>query len=270
MYNLYIRGARGTSTMCGQKFLKYGGHTTCFSVHTSEGTIVIDAGSGIVNLDKDLHTRHDHRNITMMFTHFHLDHIVGLPSFSPLYDKSATISMMADSRRTDNWKQTLTTFMSKPYWPVKLGETQAKLEFKDLPTDSSSIELYGLKISWFKVPHPQQSLSFKIDSGTTKTIVATDVEYPSNKIDPEFIKFCENADHLIFDSQYTEEEYQCFKGWGHSTWETGAKICKAASVKQFILFHHLPDRTDDEIDAIVAKARSEFKETVAARPNMML
>jgi phosphoribosyl 1,2-cyclic phosphodiesterase len=270
MFTFVIRGTRGTSTMCGKNFLRYGGHTTCFSVHSSEGTIVIDAGSGIVNLCRDIQQHKGNHDITMLFTHFHLDHIIGLPSFLPLYEKESKISIMADPRRPENWKQTLTTFMSKPYWPVKLGETQSALEFKDLPVDIGSMTVYGLRISWFRVPHPQQSLSFKIEDGTKSIVVATDVEYECGKADPAFINFCKNCDHLIFDSQYTEDEYKHFKGWGHSTWNTGVSIAKSASAKQLVLFHHLPDRTDDEIDSIVKEARNVFPVTEAAHPNMTL
>lgn len=207
--------------------------------------------------------------IYLLFTHFHIDHVVGLPCFSPLYDKNAQIKIMADPKRETDWKKTLGNFMAKPYWPVRLGDVDAVISLQDLPKDTQSLELCGTRISWFRVPHPQSCLAYRIETTTFTVIVATDVEYRSDTLDPRFVDFCKNADFLIFDAQYLPEEYPRHAGWGHSTWETAVKLADKTQPRKLILTHHAPERTDEAIDGLVAKARRIYANTDGAAPNMI-
>lgn len=270
VFKFVIRGTRGSMPACGRDYVKYGGNTTCFSIQTDGGLIIFDAGTGILHVANDLAGFPEMPSITMFFTHFHMDHVIGLPRFDPLYSKQTTISIMADHHRGGDWKKTLRTFMGKPYWPVGLGECDAVMKLEDLPAEQDGMELYGVRISWFHVPHPQQCLAYRVEMPGNVVVIATDVEYDANRIPPDFIEFCRNADFLVYDTQYTPEEYAAHRGWGHSTWETGARIAGQAEVGRLILSHHAPDRKDREIDRIAEDAKKVFSRSIAATENMVL
>lgn len=255
--------------VCGRDFLKYGGKTTCLSVKTDEGMIIFDAGTGILNITKDLSKCSEVLPSTLFFTHLHLDHIMGLPSFRPLYEQAKTI-IIADPNRDEDWQAALQAFMNKPYWPVALDELDSDTEMRNIPLDKSHLDVYGVEISWFRAMHPQQCLVYKVEMPDKSVVIATDVGYSQEEIDPAFINFCRGADCLIYDSQFTPDEYAAHSKYGHSTWQAGVKVVKEAGVSQLILTHHSPSRKDSEIDQIVEVAQREFPETVAAAENMTL
>ncbi|MDD4872195.1 MAG: MBL fold metallo-hydrolase [Kiritimatiellae bacterium] len=270
MQEVTIQGARGTIPACGDEFKRYGGNTTCYSLRTDKGIIIFDAGTGISHVKREIAHLGKTLPITLFFTHFHMDHVIGFPCFDPLYDKNARINIMADPRRRDNWKSTLKTFMGKPYWPVGLGETDIKMTLKDIPVSRDAMDVYGARVSWLSVPHPQQCLAYRIEAAGKTTIIATDIEYDLETIQTSFINFCRGADFLIFDAQYTPEEYEFHKGWGHSTWQVGARVAACAGIGRLILTHHAPARTDNELNRIIKNARNEFASTDIAMENMVL
>lgn len=270
MWDFVIRGSRGTIQACGAQHLKYGGHTTCFSVATDRGLLIIDAGTGITDVAADIRKRPELPLITLLFTHFHMDHVVGLPVFDPVYNSKAQITIHADPRRKDNWKETLGNFMAKPYWPVGLGDCAADMSLQDLPIDTGSLDRHGIHITWFRVPHPQQCLAYRLDMPGFSVVVATDMEHDTNGVQAAFATFCRAADYLICDAHYTPAEYPSHCGWGHSTWEAAAMIAAKSEVCGLILTHHAPTRPDAEIDAIVDQARKVFPNTAAARDGMVL
>jgi len=270
MWEFAIRGARGTIPACGSEYVRHGGNTTCFSLQTDTELLIIDAGTGIAQLGRELGSLAKLPPTTIFFTHFHLDHVIGLPCFDPVYRKEATITLMADPCRTSNWKETLNTLMGKPYWPVGLGETDATMKLEDLPVKEDRLERAGVKISWMRVPHPQQCLAYRLETPNSVVVIATDMEHDANMVQPAFLDFCRNADFLVCDAQYTPEEYPAHFGWGHSTWQAATLIAKQAKIKQLVLTHHAPTRTDKEVEAIVKAAQTVFPNTIAAAENMKL
>lgn len=268
MNGFVIRGTRGTLPACGYEFLRYGGDTTCFSLETPRGLLVIDAGTGLRHVTQELADRADLPPITVLLTHLHMDHLIGLPSFGPLYSSHAHIQFMADPHREGDWQHALRAFMRKPYWPVGLTEADATLEFTPLPEDRAVLEIYGVRIQWCAVPHPQQCIAYRLDWAGGSIVVATDVEYAADRIPDHFAAFCRNADHLIFDAHFTPAEISQYRGWGHSTWEAGAALARMSGVRQLILTHHSPKRRDQEVDALVESARQAFAATRAACTNM--
>jgi len=263
-YLFSIWGVRGSMSVSGDAYSGYGSHTTCFSLNTPDGLIVIDAGTGITSLFTKPHKELPLPPITLLFTHFHLDHVIGLPVFLPLYNPKAQITVMADASRPDPWRQTLSTIMAAPFWPVPLPQCGAQLTFLDLPPQRS-MTLYGIRISWIPIWHPQQCLSFRFDTPKGSIVVATDREHGQPEMDAAFLAFCRDADALIYDAQYTPDEYPSHHGWGHSTWLEGVDVAKRAGVKELILTHHDRERTDAQEDALIAEAQHCFPNTGGAR-----
>jgi ribonuclease BN (tRNA processing enzyme) len=270
MYEFTIRGTRGTIPACGTQYRIYGGNTTCYSVRTDKGVIIFDAGTGIGHVAAELANSAHAPHITLLFTHFHMDHVVGLPCFEPIYRKKTKINIMADPRRRDKWKHTLKAFMAKPYWPIALVDTEATMSLRDIPVNRDAMDLYGVRISWFRVPHPQQCLAYRIEMPDTSIVIATDVEYDCANIQTSFINFCRGVDYLIYDTHYTPEEYLEHKGWGHSSWRTGTRVAGYAGAGHLVMTHHAPSRTDKELQLIIGEAQDEFRNTILARENLLL
>lgn len=270
MAQFTIRGTRGTMPTCGESCLRYGGNTTCYSIRTGQGMVVIDAGTGISNVVRDKSNGDQLTDITLLFTHFHMDHLMGLPSFEPLHDCDTRLRIRADSHRKSDWKEDLRLFMRKPFWPVGLLEAQADMSLEDLPEDEAGLTIGDVHISWMRIPHPQQCLAYRIELPSQTIVIATDVEYAVSDIDPDFIEFCRGADHLIHDAQYTPDEFHAHRGWGHSTWETAATVAREAGVGDLILTHHDPTRSDDQVEELVCRAGGVFSPTHAASDNMVL
>lgn len=270
MHKFIIRGARGSMPVCRHSILRHGGNTTCFSLQTDKGLIVFDAGTGISSVSRDLASCPATPPITIMFTHFHLDHVIGLPAFSPLYDPRAWINFMGDSSRKDDWPTTLRTLFAKPYWPGSLTASGAGKCFEHLPSDQNFLQIYGARISWCPVSHPQGCLSYKVECDDKVIVIATDHEHTRSDVSEGFLEFCHGADILIYDAMYTPAEYVDHVGWGHGNWQLGVQLALEARVGELILTHHEVTRTDTEIDEIVRQTRKYFPETKAAMENMVL
>ena len=270
MYCFTIHGARGTLPVAGSHFSRYGGHTTCFSLKTRQGLIVVDAGTGINTLSDQLAKAETLPPTTLLFTHFHLDHVIGLPLFKPLYRSQARITLMADPGRPDDWVGALKTLVAPPYWPVRLTHCGARLRFQNLPSTRTSLQLYGVRVSWCPVRHPQQCLAYRFDVPGHSIVIATDHEYGQHRLDDRFLQFCRGATALICDAQYTPRELAAHRGWGHSTWRDAVRIARKAGIEKLVLTHHDRYRTDAQIDTLVREARRYFSRTSAAREGMTL
>jgi ribonuclease BN (tRNA processing enzyme) len=266
-----IHGARGSQPVWGRAFRRYNGNTTCFSLETAEGIVVIDAGTGIASLSGALARRPRVPPITLLFTHFHLDHVMGLSAFAPLSRRDARVTLMGCGAHA-GWRQMLQGVAGRPLWPVELLERGAAVRFATLsqngwagpphrPSAFPSLTLAGVRVSWCPVRHPQECLSYRLERPGFSVVIATDREHGDRRMDRRFLEFCRNADVLVHDAQYTPEEAPRRRGWGHSTWAQAARVAGEAGVRELILTSYDPGRTDTALDAMVAKARREFRAT---------
>lgn len=270
---MFIRcwGARGSIPVSGSRFNKYGGDTACIEIrsHTND-VIVIDAGSGARLLGNAL-LKEEPRTITMLFTHAHLDHLIGFPFFGPLFSSKFTIAMFGPKLNKDSFKSVMSDFLEQPYFPVQIGNSdiRAKLTFKDIRPQSFSIG--SLTVDTIPLSHPRNGgLGYRITEGTKSFVFLTDNElayqHPGGRTFEEYVQFCENADLLIHDAEYTPKEYDNIlalseRPWGHSRYTDALRLAVAAQVKELGLFHHNQRRTDVQIDAIVSKSRLLIKKT---------
>ena len=270
MHKFIIRGTRGSVPVCRRTALKHGGATTCFTLETDSGLIVIDAGTGITSAAGAMPDGTGPLPITILFTHFHLDHLVGLPLFAPLYRSDARVTFMGDPRRDDDWQKTLHTLFAQPYWPTNLTTVAAFKSFENLPVEAGSMELYGIRVSWRPLSHPQGCLAYRLECPDRTIVVATANEHAPSDVSAQLAGFCRGADSLVFDAMYTPAEYETRAGWGHSTWQQAVGLAAEAGVGELILTHHSASRADNEIDGIVAEAREIFPRTRAATENMVV
>ncbi len=259
-----IHGVRGTMPVSGPAF-RYGGRTTCYSLAMPAGLIIVDAGTGLAALGDRLARLAALPPMTLLFTHVHLDHVLGLPLFRPLYRRDADITIRADPRRVESWTAALRGLVAPPFWPLPLDRLGARVRFQALPAGRRRLMLHGAEVSWHPLRHPQQCVAYRLDTAHGAVVVATDHEPGDGPLDRGLESFCRGADLLVADAQYTLAEAAARRGWGHGTWQSCARLAAAAGVRRLLLTHHDRARTDAQVDRLVARARRLFPATRAAR-----
>jgi phosphoribosyl 1,2-cyclic phosphodiesterase len=254
-----VRGSIPTPTAAN---LGYGGNTTCLEVRSPTGVVIIDAGTGIRNLGIALQNEFHNTpcNLTMLLTHFHWDHIQGLPFFVQLYSAANEITFLS-GRRPEEMQEILEGQMSSPYFPVNFELLAAKRRF----VAAEPFRQDQLKIYPFPMNHPQGSCGYRIELDGAAIVHASDLEHGDPHLDGVLREHAQKADLLIIDAQYTPEEYQSKRGWGHSTWLEATRVARECGVRQLVLFHHDPSHDDAQVDEILCCARRNFENTVAAK-----
>jgi phosphoribosyl 1,2-cyclic phosphodiesterase len=193
----------------------------------------------------------------ILLTHYHLDHVEGLPFFHPLYDPANTITLYGFDSEDRSVQEILGTLMGPPYFPIQFSKVPATVNFVRL--DGAPLSFEDLKVSCLKLNHPQGCYAYRLERGNRRIVYATDHEHGNEAMDSDLVRFSDKADYLIYDAQYVPSEYESsHRGWGHSTWYEGVRIARAAGVKTLCLFHHHPMHTDGQVDALVAEARKDL------------
>ncbi|HLU67197.1 MAG TPA: MBL fold metallo-hydrolase [Kofleriaceae bacterium] len=246
--------------------------------------IIIDAGTGIRHLGKELAHREfgeGRGTAHLLISHTHWDHIQGLPFFSPLYTRGNHLHVYARKRDT-HLRAVFASQTEGPYFPVSLDELRADVSFHELG-DSQRFDIGPARVRCTRLNHPWIALAYRIDAGGRSVVYASDTapftdilfehEFianppaPGEPIDPgkaallsamrrSLVDMCRGADLLIYDTQFTPEEYRAKPHWGHSTPDDAIAIAREAEVGTLALYHHAPARSDDELDEILTRYRA--------------
>ena len=253
-------GVRGSFAMSGREFLRYGGNTTSVELVASAGArLLIDLGTGATELAKQLMTGDFGKGrgtLPILLSHTHLDHIQGLPFFTPFFIKGNQIRILGAAPLSGiSLQATLQNQLSPHYSPLNGLENLAAGVSIETITPGTTIALPGFEVVTARVPHGSMwTTAYRITADGRTVTFLSDVEYPS--IDeplPTAIALAHEADLLIHDSMYADEDYERSKGWGHSPARAGVVLAERARAKKLALFHHSPDATDDMIDAVVER-----------------
>ena len=259
-------GVRGTTPVSGRDKVFVGGSTPCASLRSAAGDIlIVDAGTGIRDLGEELLREAGDGGIRvhLLLTHFHLDHIIGLPFFRPMYSPRTMITFYSNEPPAETEKK-LGGLMGGRYFPVDLKDTAARKEFIQVPANPFAVG--AVRVSYCPLIHPQGSIAYKFGEKGKSLVFATDTENPENGIDEQLAAFAWGANGLIYDAMFTPEEYLAGKrGWGHSTWLEGTRIAAAAAVRWLFLSHWNPDGTDRQIKEMIRQAGARFPRTIGAR-----
>lgn len=271
-------GVRGSIASPGGATAGVGGNTSCVEVRCGATRLILDAGTGLRSLGDSLlaeakRTGAPGVEATLLLSHFHWDHIQGIPFFVPAYLPTTRLGILGGVNGVMSLGETLSHQMRAPVFPVRLDELSARLALRDV-RHGESIAVGEANVTAAKLNHPGGVTAYRITHEGRSVVYATDTEHYAC-IDPALVKLASGADLLIYDAQYTPEEYDGVDGpskvgWGHSTFAAGAAVAQAAGVGKLVLFHHDPRRTDTQVEAIEARAQSLFASTVAAREGLRI
>jgi len=266
-------GVRGSTPTPQSENLRYGGNTSCVEVRVNGHIYVFDCGTGFRNLGKQLSQEqavngNGHPiNAHIFLSHFHWDHIQGIPFFSPLYNDRDSSFVFHSSSRTRGLQQALEEQMADPYFPVNMSDMAAHRQFCTIDEGRTTLEGCTVQTKWLN--HPQGCLGFRMETQGKVIVYATDNEPGDPVFDKSVRKLAEGADLLIYDAQYLPEEYAARKqGWGHSHWREAINVVMESGAKELILFHHDPDHSDSCIDSVVKQAREHYPKVRAASEGM--
>ncbi|MCR4907321.1 MAG: MBL fold metallo-hydrolase [Lachnospiraceae bacterium] len=234
-FTVTVLGARGSIPVCRAGFTEFGGATSCYMVYAGGELIFLDAGLGIAGA-RELPAL----PVSVLLSHPHLDHLLGLPFFPSLYEENRRVDLYARSREGLSAEEMIDGLYSPPYWPCRMSDLPAKLVCHDM---EESFNIGGVKIDTLEVCHPGGSTAFRLSYGGKSLVYLTDYEQGK---DPgqETIEFVRSADLLLCDAQYTEAELSGREGYGHSTRLRAMGLMKKAGAKELLFIHHDPEHDD--------------------------
>lgn len=255
-------GTRGSIPTPGPRSARYGGNTPCLEVRTADGRLVVlDAGTGLRGLGQSLTDDGAVVDADLFLSHTHWDHIQGIPFFAPLYRPGTRLRIWGWERGSPI-AEVLREQMSPSVFPVAIDELPSEVEFRTVQ-DGPEYDV-GLRLSAFAVQHPGGALGYRVAAGIGE---ASLVYVPDGELAPHgpyrtpdgwrdrLVAWIRGSKVLVHDATYTRGEIEGHRGWGHSTCDEAVALAIEAGVRQLVLFHHKPERSDEEVDGIVAYCR---------------
>jgi len=263
-------GVRGSIAVSGPEFARYGGNTICIEMRCGKHTLLFDAGSGLRPAGKALRAS-GVTDFDLFFTHCHYDHIIGLPAFKPIYERGFKVTLWSGhlaGRMTT--REMVDEFIRPPWFPVKLDICKANLDDRDFVCGDVLRPREGVVVRTGSLTHPGGCIGYRVEWGGRVVAVITDTEHEPDKLDQAVLGLIADADLVVYDCTYTEEEMERYRGNGHSTWQQCVKLCEAAGARGLALFHHEPSRTDGELDEMEKLAKDRFAGAFVARDGQTL
>lgn len=257
-------GVRGSIPTPGPQNMRKGGNTSCLEVRLPTGqALIIDGGTGVRPLGVALAEEAKGRpsDLHLFLTHFHWDHIQGIPFFQPLYSKENSVSFYS-MKTPEETRECLEGQMDVPYFPVDFRFLPARRSFVDVR--EKTFTFGETEVKSFPLNHPQGCRGYSFHHRGKKLVFASDLEHGDPELDRILLQAADQADVLIFDAQFTPEEYEKRHGWGHSTWLQATEVAKQTGAKKLFLFHHDPAHSDEMMESILGEARKHFPETYLA------
>lgn len=287
-------GVRGSLPIPGARTERYGGNTSCVEITSAAGTrIIIDGGTGIRRLGKDMMRAEfdaGQGQAHILVSHTHWDHIQGLPFFAPFYREGNRLFVYARQRDDQNLRSVFASQADAPFFPVSFDRTRASVAFRELH-DGARFEIEDVSVSTARLNHPHTATAYAVTAdGARVAYISDTAPFTDILFGQEFLsgppsrnaklsrsdkaklgamagavaRLCDGADLVIYDTMYTADEYRQLPHFGHSRPCDAIAVCAQAGCKTLALFHHAPDRSDAEVDAMLADARVQVQAAAAS------
>ncbi len=280
---LVFWGVRGSTPTIERNTWRYGGNTPCLELTAPDGSrFILDCGTGLRMLGNSLRQAAHGQDAEpgretieahILVTHYHWDHIQGIPFFHPFFESRNRFHFYSFQSKVlgpNSLRQVLEAQLSSPYFPVDLSTMSAARSFREVG-GGETWEVRSTRITTAWLNHPQGCLGYRLDTAMGSVVYATDNEPGVAETDRNLLGLARGADVLIYDAQYSPEQLASTrKGWGHSSWLEGVRIAREAKVANLVLFHHDPDSSSTVVDGFLSAARQEFPATWAAMEGMAM
>jgi phosphoribosyl 1,2-cyclic phosphodiesterase len=255
-----ILGTRGSLPSTNPETMRYGGNTSCVEVSEGDQIIILDAGTGMLQFSKEKVT--SQKRFDILLTHLHIDHIQGLGFFKPLFDTEKEVHIWGPASSSHTLQQRLNRYLSPPLFPVRFRDLSSQLHLHEV--SQSDFHIGNFKINSRFINHPGPTIGYRISNNHSVLSYLPDHEpflgnrgLMNGKKWISGMSIAQNADLLIHDSQYSEEEYLMHVGWGHCSIYHAAEFASLAEVDKLLLFHHDPNHTDHQLDKIYSDFMNE-------------
>ncbi|MCY4318985.1 MAG: MBL fold metallo-hydrolase [Alphaproteobacteria bacterium] len=269
-FEVRFRGVRGSIACPGPATLRYGGNTACIELRCGERLVVLDAGTGIRGLGTDL-VDAGPLEADILLSHTHLDHVLGLPFFAPLFDARNRFTVRAGHLATrGGLRPVLERMLSPELFPLPLEGFAAELGCIDFRAGAAFALGGGIYVRTAPLDHPGGATGYRIEYSGRSVCYVSDTGHKPGAPNRDILGLIEGADIVIYDAMFTEEEFARRPDWGHSTWNEGARLCEAAGADRLVLFHHDPRHDDAAMDRLVTDAAACQVGVEAAREGMVL
>ena len=264
-FQVKLWGVRGSLPVSGPGFRKYGGNTICTEIRCGDEVLLFDAGSGLPPAGKALMAE-GRRAFHLFFSHWHYDHVMGLPFFTPLYDRATSLTVwsghMADQMTT---AAMMREFMRTPFFPIGPEFCHACIDTQDFHAGEVLVPCPGVTVRTGALNHPGRSVGYRVEYAGRSVAIITDTEHEPGTLDPAVLRLVQGADLMLYDASFQEEEQQGYRGFGHSSWQQGVALARAAGAKSLGFIHHAHWRTDAQLGKIERLAQKEFPQSFCGR-----
>ncbi len=262
-------GVRGSVCASGQRFSEFGGHTPCVEVRCGTRLFIVDAGTGLTALGAHLGAEAP-REIDILFSHLHLDHIGGLPFFKPALLGGRIIRTHCGNLDGACAKGPLDRVFAPPVFPVRLDQLPSRFEHHGFRAGETLRFADGTCVETQPLPHPDGATGYRFTHGGRAVCYISDIEHGEPWPPDDLVHFVRGADLVIYDGMFSEEEYCGCRGWGHSTWQKGVALCRAAEARALAIFHLHPAHDDACLRAQEAELKRLMPSAFVAREGQCL
>ena len=271
-FNLRFWGVRGSIACSGPRTVRYGGNTSCIEVRCGERLLIFDGGTGLRYLGNTLMgAQGGPLDADLFLTHTHFDHVCGLPFFRPFFRPENRFRLWAGHLADGlTLRRVLGEFMMSPLFPVPPQVFRARMEYREFKAGETLQAGPQVAVRTAVLNHPDGATGYRIEYGGRSLCYLTDTEHVPGAPDRSILELIAGADLVIYDSMYTDAEYDTYVGWGHSTWQEGVRLCRAAGAKRLAVFHHDPEHDDELLDGVARDVEKQLPGSFVARDGLSL